>query len=153
MKSLIICKSIHHGNTLKIAQKIAEVLTAEIKKPNEIKLEELLSYDLIGFGSGIYAFKHHKEILNLVKKIPNLQGKPVFIFSTSGVKNGIKYHKALRKILEKKNCQILGEFNCLGLDTFGPFKLIGGINKGRPNEKDLQKAHDFAQELKKQIKK
>lgn len=147
MKSIIVCISIHHGNTFKIAQKMAEVLRAEIKKPSEIKPKDLLSFDLIGFGSGIYAFRHHREILNLAKNLPDMQGKPVFIFSTSGAKNGIKYHSALRKILEKKNCKILDEFNCLGWDSFGPLKLIGGINKDRPNEKDLQEAKNFAQKL------
>lgn len=151
MKSLIVCISIHHGNTLKIAQKIAEVLGSEIKKPSEVKAENLLNYDLIGFGSGIYAFRHHREILKLAKSLPDMQGKPVFIFSTSGVKNGIKFHKALRDILKKKNCQILDEFNCPGFDTFGFLKLIGGINRGRPNEKDLNLALNFAQKLKEKL--
>jgi hypothetical protein len=29
----------------------------------------------------------------------------------------------------------------------GPFKLIGGINKGRPDEKDLKQAEIFARGL------
>lgn len=153
MKSLIICVSIHHGNTLKIAQKMAEVLEGEIKKPTEVKPEDLTAYDLLGFGSGIYAFRHHKEILKLAKELPDMQGKPAFIFSTSGAKNGIKYHKALRQILEKKNCQILDEFNCLGWDSFGPFKLIGGFNKDRPNEEDLNLASNFAQKIKEKLQK
>ena len=153
MKSIIICASIHHGNTLKIAQKMAEVLEGEIKKPTEIKTEDLKIYDLLGFGSGIYAFRHHKEILKLAKELPDMQGKPVFIFSTSEAKNGIKYHKTLRQILEKKNCQILDEFNCLGWDSFGPFKLIGGFNKDRPNEEDLNLASNFAQKIKEKLKK
>lgn len=38
---------------------------------------------------------------------------------------------------------MLGEFGCKGYDTFGPFKLVGGIAKGRPNERDLEKAQAF----------
>ena len=34
-------------------------------------------------------------------------------------------------------------YSCLAYDTFGPFKLVGGINKGRPNEDDLQNAVEF----------
>lgn len=30
-----------------------------------------------------------------------------------------------------------------GYDTFGPFKLIGGIAKGRPDHNDLNSAVDF----------
>lgn len=148
MNSLIICLSIHHGNTLKIAQKMAEVFGAEIKKPNEVRIEDLIDYDLLGFGSGIYALRHHREILKLAKNLPDMKQKPVFIFSTSGAKNGIKYHKTLREILKKKNCQILDEFNCLGWDSFGPLKLVGGINKNRPNEDDFRLAREFAEKIK-----
>ena len=53
MKTLIICESVHHGNTKKIADAMAAVLNAEIKKPAEIDVGKLGEYDLIGFGSGI----------------------------------------------------------------------------------------------------
>jgi len=43
---------------------------------------------------------------------------------------------------------IAGEFSCRGWDTFGLLKLIGGINKGRPDEQDLKRAEDFARHLK-----
>lgn len=152
MKTLIICVSIHHKNTEKIAQKIAEVLEAGIKNPEQISEKDFLTYGLIGFGSGIYAFKHHKAVLKLVDNMPNMNGKPVFIFSTSGAKDGIKYHKKLRKKLISKNCQIIGEFNCLGWDTFGPFKIFGGFNKERPNETDFLNARNFAQKLKEKLK-
>ena len=34
-------------------------------------------------------------------------------------------------------CAVLGTFGCKGYDTFGPFKLVGGLAKGRPDEGDL----------------
>ena len=55
MKTLIICVSIHHGNTEKIAKAMAEVLNAKLVKPNEVNINELAKYYSIGFGSGIYA--------------------------------------------------------------------------------------------------
>lgn len=147
MKTLIICVSVHHQNTEKIAQKMALVLGADIKNPEEISSQELLSYDVVGFGSGIYAFKHHRTILKLADNMSDMNGRYVFIFSTSGAKDGIKYHKTLRNKLIQKNCKILGEFNCLGWDSFGPFKLFGGFNKNRPNENDFLMAEKFAQGL------
>jgi flavodoxin len=42
---------------------------------------------------------------------------------------------------------VIGSFACKGLDTFGIMKLIGGVAKGRPNEKDLQEARIFAKGL------
>ena len=48
----------------------------------------------------------------------------------------------MKTILEEKHADLIGTFSCKGYDTFGPFKLVGGIGKGRPNEKDLA-AVDF----------
>lgn len=151
MKSLIIYISVHHKNTEKIAEAIAEVLQSEIKKLNEVFDEDLSSYDMVGFGSGIYIWQHHKSIFNFVDKMTDKDRKPVFIFSTSGTKGGIKYHKELRNKLLKKNCYIIGEFNCLGWDSVGPLILVGGINKKRPNKKDLEDAKRFALTLKEKV--
>jgi hypothetical protein len=61
--------------------------------------------------------------------------------------HGSDFNKPLEEKLSEKGFDIIGEFSCRGFDTYGPFKLIGGISKGRPNEKDLQKAGKFAQDL------
>ena len=37
----------------------------------------------------------------------------------------------------------MGSFGCKGYDTFGPFKLVGGIARGRPDETDLKNACQF----------
>lgn len=147
MKCLVIYESIHHKNTLKIAQVIAKVLQADLKHCSEINLKDLEKYDLIGFGSGIYAFRHHRNLFNLVNNLPQLN-KKVFVFSTSGAKDGQKYHRPLNNKLQQKGYLLIGEFNCQGWDTFGPFKLIGGLNKNRPDTNDIEKAKKFAQDLK-----
>lgn len=146
-KILIICKSVHHGNTTKIAKAMAEVLNAKIKEPSEVNISTINQYDLIGFGSGIYFQRHHKTILNLVDKLPKLQNKKVFIFSTKGTGPMWPYHKLLKNKLLSKNFKIIDEFSCKGFDTFGPLKIIGGINKNRPNKKDLKKAKNFAEKI------
>lgn len=56
-------------------------------------------------------------------------------------------HKKLKKKLSEKGFDIVKEFSCKGFDTFGMLKYIGGINKNRPNEEDLEKAKIFAKEL------
>jgi flavodoxin len=53
----------------------------------------------------------------------------------------------LKEKLENKGMKVLGGFSCKAWDTYGPFKLMGGINKGRPNEEDLKKAREFAKGL------
>jgi len=54
MKNLIVCISIHHGNTEKVAKEMAAILGAELVKPNDVDINTLSKYDLIGFGLGIY---------------------------------------------------------------------------------------------------
>ena len=46
-------------------------------------------------------------------------------------------------ILKEKKTDIIGKFGCKGYDTFGPFKLVGGIAKDHPDEKDLKAAVSF----------
>ncbi|CAJ36995.1 hypothetical protein [Methanocella arvoryzae] len=50
MKTLIICESVHHGCTKKVADSMAGPLKAEVKKPGEVDADLLATYDLIGFG-------------------------------------------------------------------------------------------------------
>lgn len=149
MKSIIIYSSIHHKNTFKIARAMAEVLDCSIIRTEDVKIEELKEYDLIGFGSGIYLWKNHREIIQLVESLPDMSDKSSFIFSTSGDRNHNieKWHKPLRENLIKKGFKILDEFNCLGWDSIGILKLIGGINKGRPNDKDLENARNFTRNI------
>jgi len=151
MKTLVIYASIHHGNTKKVAEAMADVLKAGLITSKEANIRDLFNYDLIGFGSGIYAYRHHRTLLDLVDRLPVIN-KKAFIFSTAGMPN-LKYfaHSSLRGRLLKKGFKIIGEFCCKGFDTFGPLKLIGGINKGRPNEKDLKNAANFAKYLEEKV--
>jgi flavodoxin len=146
-KTLIICESVHHGNTLKVALVIGEVLNAKILKPSTFNGEIIADYDLIGFGSGIYGGAHHKDLLDLAEKLEMQNDKKAFIFSTSSIRL-VAMHKTLRDILLKKGFNIIGEFSCKGFSDYSFLKVLsGGINKGRPNEQDLQRAEDFAKKL------
>lgn len=149
MKKIIIYESIHHGNTEKIAHALAETLRADFKKAHEVSPEALKNYDLIGFGSGVYFLKLHQQLFKLAEQIDSLKNKQCFIFSTSGSSFGKFSHRKLRFILKQKEAEILGEFSCKGFDTYGIFGILGGINKGKPSEKDLEKARNFALELRK----
>ncbi len=146
-KTLIIYMSIHHGNTEKIAKKIAEVLGADLKKPEEVSADDLNEYDLIGFGSGAYFHKPHIAIAVFLDKLPDMRGKKAFLFMTYGIFIFSGY-QAFKKEVKAKGFDLAGEYYCRGFDTWGPFKFIGGIARGRPNEKDLEKAARFALNLK-----
>jgi len=149
MKTLIVCLSVHHGNTKKIADAMAVVLHAEVVSPHDVDVAALGGYDLIGFGSGIAFGKHYKGLLTLVDGLPALS-KKAFVFSTRGTRRLWSYHRALRSQLEERGLTIVGEFSCRGFDTNGPLlKLIGGVARGRPNEQDLRDAEEFARFLEK----
>lgn len=146
-KTLIICASMHHGNTAKIAEAIGGVLNAKIIKPGEFDIESVSDYALIGFGSGIYNRKHHKSLFDLVGRLKAQNHKKAFIFSTSTI-TFADMHKPLKESLADKGFDIIGEFRCKGFMSYSFTKYIfGGLNKGRPNEEDLKKAKDFAREM------
>jgi flavodoxin len=150
-KCLIIVYSYHHNNTAKIANVFAEVLQAQVKTPDQVAVEELEEYDLIGFGSGIDSAKHYKELLDLAEQLPEVSRKSCFIFSTSaimGEKKVEKDHFALRQKLQSKGYSVKGEFSCKGFNTNSFLKYFGGMNKGRPNSEDLKNAEEFALNLK-----
>ena len=141
--------SFHHKNTEKIANVFAKVLDAQIRTPKQVNPEELQEYSLVGFGSGIYDEKHHKLLLNLADKLPQVTNRKAFIFSTSGMtREFVKAHSPLREKLQSKGYLIVDEFNCAGFNTNSFLKLFGGMNKGRPNADDLKHADEFAQNLK-----
>jgi flavodoxin len=158
MKSLLVLFSYYHNNTEKIANVFAKVLDAQIKTPQQINPEELQEYSLIGFGSGIYDYKHHRVLLDLADKLPQVTNRKAFIFSNSGVRvdsrvftNAREFHTPLRQKLQSKGYMIVDEFNCAGFNTNKFLKLFGGMNKGRPNAEDLKDAEEFAQNLQKKM--
>jgi hypothetical protein len=57
----------------------------------------------------------------------------------------------LKEKLLEKGFDGTKEFSCRGFDTFGVFRFIGGISKGRPNGRDLEQARNFVQDLLKEL--
>ncbi len=146
MKTIIFYRSAYKGNTLKIAQKIAEVLCAELMSIDSNSGMDLSEYDLIGFGSAIH-FAAHDIHLQRFAEQQNLKNKNVFIFSTRCRPYLGGYHKALRKIIKGRGGIIVGEFSCRGYDRTGPWVLMDGYNKVRPDGRDVFRAGLFAERL------
>lgn len=141
--------SYHHNNTETVAKVIAKVLDAQIKTPQQIIPEDLQKYNLIGFGSGIYDEKHHKSLLDLADKLPQVNKKKAFLFSTSATIWELpEKHSTLKKKLQAKGYIIVDEFNCKGFNTNSFLKVFEGMNKGRPNAEDLRHVETFARNLK-----
>ena len=127
MRKAIVYASVHHGNTEKLVKSIAEGCQVDlidaVKQPDA----DLSSYDMIGFAE------------------KNLSDdKKVFLICTYG---GSANYRSIEQILDKKHASVVGKFGCKGYDTFGPFKLVGGIAKGHPDDKDIQNAVEFVKDL------
>ena len=151
MKSLLVLFSYHHKNTEKVANVFAKVLDAQTKTPQQTSSEELQQYDLVGFGSGIYGAKHHRLLLDLANKLPQVTDRKAFIFSTSaltGEAKAAKDHSMLREKLQSKGYVIVDEFQCKGFNTNSFMRFFGGMNTGRPGAEDLKHAEEFAENLK-----
>ena len=146
MKTAIAYYSQHHGNTKKLldAVKAADenVTLIDVTEKHEVDLH---SYDRIGFASGIYYSSFAKQVLNFANVNLPVQ-KDVFFIATCGAPRK-SYFNAIREVIKDKQCKELGSYLSLGFDTFGPFKLVGGIQKGHPTEEEIQAAVDFYQAL------
>jgi flavodoxin len=147
MRTLIVYVSYHHRNTEKIAKAIGEVLDAELISLESTKLKPISDFDLIGFASGNYFGRFDKRLVAYIDGLPEKSGKSAFIFSTHGSDANMKAHEELRRHLEEKGLKVVGEWHCRAFDTFGPLRLLGGINKGRPNDEDIKDAKKFAEGL------
>lgn len=150
MKIAIIYKSIHHGNTKKIAEVMADTLEADLFDLKDFSKDMIRDYDLIGFGSGKYFLRPHKKLRKFVEELEDAKGKKVFVFSTSGDGKPMGW---LEKKLSSKGFNVLGEFYCEGFDTYAFAKIIhrGGLNKGKPDEKDFKNARNFVKNLKEKM--
>jgi flavodoxin len=161
----LILVSYHHKNTEQVAKVIAEVLNAKILSPEDVRSDEIRDFNLIGFGSGTYDGKNHQSLLDLASRMPPSSGQSVFIFSTNGAPVSVygrarydrqpeylqlvaKNHLPLRELLQSKGYRVIDEFSCGGLNTNSFLRLLGGINKGRPDQEDLRHAEEFAEGLK-----
>lgn len=140
MKVAIAYCSWHHGNTKKLLDAIKNSYDVTLINARQCKQADLSDYDVIGFASGIYYGNFDRAVIEFAKRnLPS--NKPVFLIHTYGVK--WNYTKEMKQIIAQKSCRLLGVYGCRGYDTFGPLKLIGGIAKGHPNEKDVADAVEF----------
>ncbi|WP_409228610.1 flavodoxin family protein [Gudongella sp. SC589] len=153
MRSLILYCSDYKGNTEMIAGKIAKKIKAELLniKDMDNKAPDTLEYSLIGFGSGVYRETLSHRLYSLVEDL-DLEGKDVFVFSTSGV--GMKYYNnSLIKLLRKKGANVKGSFACKGSFVASEFTdkkifdALGKLSRGHPDVKDINRAEEFIVEV------
>ena len=139
---LIFYHSEHHGNTRKVVEGIAKEVSVDLMEIPCKNIPEISRYQAIGFASGIYMSSYDKSMFSLAESLKDLSGKRCFLLFTSGSGNS-RSGNSFVKALKAKGAAILGSFDCKGYDTFGPFKLVGGISKNHPDETDIAHAAAF----------
>jgi flavodoxin len=161
------------GNTDKVAKTISatiqqaghQVDTVKIAKHEEI---DVLPYDLVFVGSGVYEWlpgqamqnlfakmrRHYVEVGQILPASPRKPGKKAVIYCTyggahTGVNEAIPAVKYMGQLFDHLGFEIVGEWYLVG-EYHGKYKdfsvggRLGNI-QGRPNDADLQ---DLAEKIK-----
>jgi flavodoxin len=147
MKTAVIYASVHHQNTKKLLEQAAAAFPMDILTVEEAKQTDLTQYDAVGIASGIYAGSAHKTILGFLQSKPAFPAKG-FVVTTSGM-GSQSYADKLAAAAWKAGLNTKGAYACRGLNTFGPFKIGGGMAKGHPNAEDVQGLVDFLKNIEK----
>lgn len=144
MKVIIIYESTHHGNTKKLVDAIAKKHNVETIRIENAESVELSGYDMVGLAAGIAFGKFYKRMEEFAAKIPS--GSRVFLLYTCGNPGG-GYVKSITRTLESNGAKVMGSYGCRGYDTYGPFRLVGGIAKGHPTEEEIAGAVAFCDKI------
>ncbi|MBR4825898.1 MAG: flavodoxin family protein [Spirochaetaceae bacterium] len=144
MRIAILYASVHHKNTEKLVKAISEKYPdITLIDTTKALMISLVGYDLVGIASGIYYGNFHKSIYTFITK--NLPERlKVFLMYTCG-SDRPSYVESMKQFLAQKNASVVGVYSCKGFDTFGPFKLVGGLCKGHPTEQEIEEAVQFAE--------
>ena len=144
-KTAIVYASRHHGNTKKLVEAIAERYEVALIDAEVQHQADLSSFDLIGFASGIDFGKFYDSVENFLKE--NLpEKKEVFFLYTCARKNE-KFTETMRVEAYRKNAVLMGAYGCRGFNTYGPWKIIGGLNRNHPSKEELEEAICFFETL------
>jgi hypothetical protein len=145
-KTMILYRSPHHGNTKKLLDAIVQAHPdVVLVKAGEDALDAA-QFDTIGIASGVYIGKLHHTVRKALASM-NGGGRKAFAVYSCGDKQGVKYGERFLALLQNQGFEPCGFYWCVGLDSVGPLRLIGGINKGRPTEEEIQGAVKFFEGL------
>ena len=79
-----------------------------------------------------YYSRHHGNTLKVLEAMAEAAEIDLIDVTSRMAARLPQYYAAITEAVKAKKCSILGTFSCRGYDTFGPFKLIGGMAKGPP---------------------
>lgn len=74
-----------------------------------------------------------------------MKKKVFFLYTCAMERKG--FTDSMKEIVLEKEAVILGEYGCKGYNTYGPWKLIGGMNKRHPTEEEITGAVEFFEKI------
>ena len=144
-KIAIVYASQHHGNTRRLVERIAEQRNIQLFDAEDCRKADLSEFELIGFASGIDFGRFYDPVIRFLKE--NLpEGKKVFFLYTCARVNS-RFTDTIAEAAAGKNAVCLGAYGCRGYNTYGPWKLIGGMNKHHPDAAEILAAVRFVDAL------
>lgn len=148
MKTIVVYRS-KYGSTKKYAEWISEALGCEMIEFKEAKIEDLMKYDTIIYGGGLYA-----EVINgvylITKNMDKLKDKKIAVYLT-GI-TPLKYREYYDKLVIEKNfkpemLEQIKVFNFMGkmiLDELSlphrtAIKALKVLMQGKENPTEMEK--------------
>ncbi|MFD6916928.1 flavodoxin [Streptomyces virginiae] len=120
-----------------MAETMAEVVDARVVLP-----EEVAGHDLVGFGSGVFAQQMHPDLLDFVRALPASLRRAASR-SRRSRRTTVRWCGSSTTRDSRSRA-----FSPAARSTRGrSLRLIGDINKQRPNEDDLIATREFAERL------
>ncbi len=140
------------GTTKKIAEAVAKGIRAG---SHEVDLHNLKdgpapdprSHDFLGIGTSTYYFRPPFLITDYLKRLPDLAGKPFFVFALSSVNIG-DTGNIVRRVLEQKGGKETGYARYAGANYFIGYLKQGYLfSPGHPNHDAFTQAEQFGREV------
>jgi len=135
------------GNTRKVTEAMADAFgqaghTVEVIPLKEASPQNVTGAVLFGIAAPCFASQAPTPVKQFLKSLPVLNGKKSFVVATSGGGPGRVLYDMTR-VLRSRGAFVVGGFLARG-EVHHPAKCIDGRFPGRPNDKDLAEAAQFA---------
>jgi flavodoxin len=132
------------GSTQKLASTIAAELNVQARHVQLVK--SLPEKSEIFLGSGLYFMRPARMVREFIRD-HDFQGRRIVLFGTSN--SGINVETLwMEVLLKRKGAVIIGKYHCAGKFAFRLGRKRFCLRGGRPSDKDLEKAREFACSMK-----
>jgi len=144
------------GSTARAVERIATGLRAsgfEVRACNikDQKPPDVHGYEVLGIGFPVYAFKPPLNVCDYVSRLPDLEGRPAFVFLTHGT-HRFNAADSIRRELVRKKAKEVGYFHCRGADFYLQYLKLGYLfSADHPTAEELASAETFGREIAKRV--